>query len=115
MTKPKAKVGGMPALVYDLDTFRAIAVRVAEQDQMAAEALVAQLRAVLPEVVAGSDSLAVQSAVAVVGSRRGWGPYARLHARARRGSVDDAVTATSATSAATSGSAVERGRRRWGR
>ena len=111
----RGRVAGIAATNYAYDTFRAVLAQAAALDQTAAEALAARAALMLEDLAAGSDSEAVRSAVAVVGSRRGWGPYARIHTRAYRGAPEEPVTATSATSTATSPEPPKRGRLGWSR
>lgn len=111
----RGRVANLSATNYAYDTFRAVLARTAAIDQTAAEALAARAILMFEELVCESDNDAVRSAVAVVGSRRGMGPYARTYTRAYRGAAEDAVTATSATSTATSPEPPKRGRLGWSR
>lgn len=104
---------GTQQAVWAWDTFRAILTRAAKADPMAAETVAAQFVVVLEDLVARSDAPAIRSAVAVVGPRRGWGVYARGHARAHRGGPEAAVTATTATSTATSRDGSAGARKGW--
>lgn len=111
----RGRVHALSAANYAWDTFRAVLAQAAVMDQGAAEAMAARVIPVLERLVEEADSEAIRSATAVVGARRGWGPYARTHTRAYRGGADGAVTAGSAVSTAGSRAPLERGRRGWSR
>lgn len=112
----RGRVGNLPAANHAWDTFRAVLAQAAVLDQGAAEAMAARVVTVLERLVADADSEAIRSATAVVGARRGWGPYTRPYTRACRGPGDGAVTADTAGSTAGSVAPLERGSRRgWAR
>ena len=111
----RGRVNNLAAANYAWDTFRAVLARAAVLDQGEAEAMAARVIPVLERLVTEAESEAIRSATAVVGARRGWGPYARTYTRAYRGVAEAAVTAGSAGSTAGSVAPLERGRRRWSR
>lgn len=107
----RGRVHALGAANHAWDTFRAVLTRAAAIDPTAAEAMAARVVPVLERLIEEADSEAIRTATAVVGARRGWGPYARMYTRAHRGPCDGAVTAGTAVPTAGPLAHSERGYR----